>query len=330
MLLLALSTLALLSTTTSATGPCDLYNAGNSPCVAAHSTVRALYGTYAGPLYQVRRSSDNTTLDIAPLSPGGVANSAAQDKFCVGTDCVIQRIYDQSPRGNHLDTAPPGGHVHSPDKGTNATRNRITIGGRAVYGAYFEGGMGYRNDNTSGVATGDEAQSMYMVVAGDHYNGGCCFDYGNAETDNDDDGKGTMEALYFGNGTGRGGTGVGSGPWVMMDMEKGLWAGDQKISVNSTPVVSKFATVMGKGRPGGFTMKAGDAQGGPLKTMFNGGRPDGYEVMKKEGAIILGIGGDNSDLGIGTFYEGVMTQGFSSDEADATVHANVVGAGYGK
>eukprot|EP00054_Salpingoeca_dolichothecata_P022917 m.151403 g.151403 ORF g.151403 m.151403 type:complete len:330 (-) comp24506_c0_seq3:89-1078(-) len=329
MLLLALSTLALLSTTTSATGPCDLYNAGNSPCVAAHSTVRALYGTYAGPLYQVRRSSDNTTLDIAPLSPGGVANSAAQDKFCVGTDCVIQRIYDQSPRGNHLDTAPPGGHVHSPDKGTNATRNRITIGGKVVYGAYFEGGMGYRNDKTSGVATGDEAQSMYMVVAGDHYNGGCCFDYGNAETDNNDDGKGAMEALYFGNSTGWG-RGVGSGPWVMMDMENGLWAGDQKVNVNSTSVQATFVTVIGKGRPGGFTMKAGDAQKGTLTTMFDGGRPLGYEVMKKQGAIVLGIGGDNSDEAIGTFYEGVMTMGFASDQVDDQVQANIVAAGFAK
>ena len=36
--------------------------------------------------------------------------------------------------------------------------------------AYFEGGMGYRNDNTTDIAVGDEAQSMYMVVSGTHYN----------------------------------------------------------------------------------------------------------------------------------------------------------------
>ena len=34
---------------------------------------------------------------------------------------------------------------------------------------------------TRGVATGDEPESMYMVTAGDRYNGACCFDYGNAE-----------------------------------------------------------------------------------------------------------------------------------------------------
>ena len=42
------------------TGPCDIYAAGGTPCVAAHSTVRALFGSYNGNPYQVRRSSDNT------------------------------------------------------------------------------------------------------------------------------------------------------------------------------------------------------------------------------------------------------------------------------
>src|SRR2546429_3190565 len=36
-------------------GPCDIYAAAGDPCVAAHSTTRALYATYDGPLYQVLR-----------------------------------------------------------------------------------------------------------------------------------------------------------------------------------------------------------------------------------------------------------------------------------
>jgi len=32
----------------------------------------------------------------------------------------------------------------------------------------------------------------------------------------------------------------------------------------------------------------------------------------------------------GTFYEGVVTQGFASDATDALVQANIVAAGYGK
>jgi hypothetical protein len=74
-------------------GPCDIYEAAGQPCVAAHSTVRALYGAYAGNLYQVTRESDNTTLDIPVLSPGGFADSAQQDTFCAGTDCTILRVW---------------------------------------------------------------------------------------------------------------------------------------------------------------------------------------------------------------------------------------------
>ena len=50
--------------------------------------------------------------------------------------------------------------------------------------------------------------------------------------------------------------------------------------------------------------------------------------MKKQGAIILGIGGDNSDSSAGTFYEGVMTSGYPSAATEASVQANIVSAGY--
>src|SRR5262249_11636836 len=50
-------------------GPCDIYAAANAPCVAAHSTTRALYAAYNGPLYQVLRQSDGTTLDVGVVQP---------------------------------------------------------------------------------------------------------------------------------------------------------------------------------------------------------------------------------------------------------------------
>ena len=49
--------------------PCDIYAEDGGPCVAAHSTVRALYATYNGPLYQVRKS-DGTTTDINVVATG--------------------------------------------------------------------------------------------------------------------------------------------------------------------------------------------------------------------------------------------------------------------
>src|SRR3954463_4586094 len=68
-------------------GPCDIYTAAGKPCVAAHSSTRALYASYNGPLYQVLRQSDGRTLDIGVVQPvdspapnaGGYANAAAQD-----------------------------------------------------------------------------------------------------------------------------------------------------------------------------------------------------------------------------------------------------------
>jgi non-reducing end alpha-L-arabinofuranosidase len=51
--------------------------------------------------------------------------------------------------------------------------------------------------------------------------------------------------------------------------------------------------------------------------------------MRQEGAIILGVGGDNSHATAGSFFEGVMTAGFPSDSADSAVQSNIVAVGYG-
>ena len=77
---------------TSSAAPCDIYASGGTPCVAAHSTTRALFDAYNGPLYQVRRSRDNAVQDIGLLRAGGTANAAAQDSFCAGTRCVVTVI----------------------------------------------------------------------------------------------------------------------------------------------------------------------------------------------------------------------------------------------
>jgi hypothetical protein len=88
--------------------PCDIYANAGTACVAAHSTTRALYAAYNGPLYQVRRSSDGNTQDIGVLTTGDYANAAVQDSFCADTSCIIARIYDQSPRHNDLTIEGPG------------------------------------------------------------------------------------------------------------------------------------------------------------------------------------------------------------------------------
>jgi hypothetical protein len=223
-------------------------------------------------------------------------------------------------------------------KEADATAARIKLAGHPVYGVYVYGtgfvqgasGVGYRNNQTQGVATGDEPEAMYMVASGKRFNQWCCFDYGNAETNSKDNGPGTMEAVYFGSST-QWGKGSDTGPWVMADLEDGVFGGQSTAaSPTNTSLIADFVTAMLKGKPGGFALKGGGAQSGALKTMYDGRRPDnGYDPMRKEGAIILGTGGDNSNTADGTFFEGCMTSGYPTDAIDDAVQANIVAAGYG-
>ncbi len=308
--------------------PCDIYAAAGTPCVAAHSTTRALYAAYSGPLYQVRRASDNATTNISPLSAGGVANAATQNSFCAGTTCVITEIFDQSGNGNNLTDAPGGGAAGGPDGLANATAAPVTVGGHPAYGVFIAPGDGYRDDSTRNIATGDNSEGEYAIFDGTHFNGGCCFDYGNAETNNNDDGAGTMEAISLGN-IKVWGFGTGNGPWIMADLENGLYSGSSAGFNSNDPTTNfRFTTAMIEGGPNHWEILGGNAQSGTLATDFNGVRPPGYNPMKKQGAIILGIGGDNSKGADGTFYEGVMTSGFPSASTEAAVQANIVAAGY--
>ena len=179
--------------------------------MAAHSTTRALYASYNGPLYQIMRQSDGKTLDIGVVRPsatdaGGYADAAAQDVFCANTYCWITTLYDQSGHGNNL-VQPPHGGFSGPAMGgfdnvPVADWAPVTIMGHKAYGVFIAPGMGLRLDDAKGTAVDDQAEGQYWVINGQHFNSGCCFDYGNAETDSRDDGNGTMETAYYGNSTG--------------------------------------------------------------------------------------------------------------------------------
>ena len=315
-------------------GPCDILGGAGNPCVAAHSTVRALYAAYSGPLYNVTRASDNRSADVGVLSAGGFADKGTHDAFCAKLDCVISNVYDQSPHKNHL------GQRH---KLVNASRHVVTVGAgnTPVYGMWFDPGYGYHVDKTTGVATGNDPESIYAVMSGTHFNGGCCFDYGNSEINDKDDGPGAMEAIYFGNAHWGGNTGAGdTGPWVGADLESGMYyGGGNMTTVNdgSKPLTSPFVSLSLKGHENGFTLKGGDATKGSLETMYDGPRPKPwtkgrhkgkYQPMRKQGAIILATGGDNSNAAEGNFYEGFMAMGYATDATDAAVHANIVAVNY--
>jgi len=422
------------STGSGPTGPCDIYQAANTPCGAAHSTVRALYAAYSGALYQVQRASDKATKDV-PVTASGFADSGIQDSFCAGTTCTIPVIYDQSPNGNHLRVPFFAYWLQNGGNPASATAAKITVGGHAVYGIKSGTNVAYRtgaalsgtaaitkgsamvtfsspqtlpantvllfatnakdcppnsfpnncnfhtyrtqsgttaattvtlttaysgtsnsatvvwNGTTKGLATGDQAEAEYSVFDGNLFGRFCCFDYGNAELSGTDEGNATMEAISWGADTQFGQSGGGSGPWVAADIENGMFEGYENgsamVASNTSVTGFPYVTAMLKGLsaptcPAGltgsgcFALKAGNATSGTLAFKWNantnnyGARPPGYSPQKKQGAIILGTGGDGSNTGTGIWFEGAMTMGAPPDATDDAVQANIVAAGYGR
>ncbi len=312
--------------------PCDIYAAAGTPCAAAHSTTRALFASYDGPLYQVTRASDGATSDIGLLAAGGYANAGAQDAFCANTTCQITKIYDQTANHNDLSLGPAGTSGMGADRGADASEIAVTAGGHKVYGVWISPGVGYRYTGVArGVATNGSAEGEYMVASGTHVGSNCCFDYGNAESSPSDNGNGHMDAVslattcYFSPCS-------GSGPWVEADMENGMFQGANGSNTANQGNNSTFVTaVVRDDGQTTYSLEGGNSQSGGLSDWWDGSLPTqgGYKPMHQEGGIILGIGGDNSNWNMGTFFEGVMVSGFPSDSTEDAVQANVVSVGYG-
>jgi hypothetical protein len=91
---------------------------------------------------------------------------------------------------------------------------------------------------------------------------------------------------------------------------------------------------MADGEPHHWRSMGGDAQHGDLEVMFDGPRVindrKSYDPMRKQGAILLGNGGDNSNGSQGTFYEGAMTAPgtFPTKETNQKIQDNIIAARY--
>lgn len=347
--------------------PCEVIakDGSGAQCVSAHSTARVIVPGYSGPLYQLCKgksfagplSCGGEAKDI--MAYGGYADVQTHEAFCADETCTIVKIYDQSGKGNHLEPAPAGGAKMTGDFPANASALPVIINGHRAYGVLIKPGMGYRTGcngctlkKGNGMPLGDEPQTVYMVTSQKDLVDGCCFDYGNAETTSRDDGNGAAEALNFSGGV-VWGTGYGGkpGPWVMADLENGLYAGwesngypgeqdknipsNQRLKFDFVTAVLVGDTVEKLNGKGRFALYGGDAQGldaiyGKLTRMYDGIRPEkpGYAPMAKQGSIVLGTAGDNSSGGGGRFYEGAVIAGPAASKLtlgllhDAIVAAN--------
>jgi hypothetical protein len=80
-------------------GPCDVVPGG---CAEAFSVTRAMVASYTGPLLQLGRTSDKTTLNIGQTS-AHTADMTTWSAFCNGSqsNCVVAKIYAQVHSGNN-------------------------------------------------------------------------------------------------------------------------------------------------------------------------------------------------------------------------------------
>jgi hypothetical protein len=122
-------------------------------------------------------------------------------------------------------------------------------------------------------------------------------------------------------------------PGVHADLEDGVFHWDKPtcnpasyVRGGPRPFISAWLKNNGRTR---FALKWGDAQSGGINKIYAGALPRGYAPMRQEGAIVLGVGGDNSHASAGSFFEGVMTAGFPTDSADNAVQSNIVAVRYG-
>ena len=102
--------------------------------------------------------------------------------------------------------------------------------------------------------------------------------------------------------------------------------------VGSTPILDS-CTAPSSSFTVGFTNTSGSGtivqeSSGLCFTVAAAPPVQGYQLMRKKGAIILATGGDNSNSAKGNFYEGFMATGYATDATDAAVQANIVGVGY--
>jgi hypothetical protein len=341
--LVAGAAIALIAPITSANAAaslaCDIYAAGGTPCISAHSTTRALFAAYNGPLYQVQRTSDKATTDVGLLAAGGYANAATQDAFCASSACTITKIYDQTANHNDLPIS-WGGFWKGPgpngsDIGADAKALPLTIAGHKAYGIKVTDGVGYRVDNARNAPTGSKPSGIYMVTSSNYVSKYCCFDYGLGDNSHNDVGNATMNAIEWGTpcwfGDWANNPCVGTGPWVEADLENGMFhtnTGSNKDPNNSGvhfPFVSAWEKNNGTTN---FTLKYGNANSGGLTRPYSGPLPNGYSPMKVGGSILLGTGGDNSHAGLGYFFEGAITSGFPSDATEDAVQVDITAAGY--
>jgi non-reducing end alpha-L-arabinofuranosidase len=295
-------------------------------------------------------------IDI-PQTADGFADPTLQQQRCpLGTTCTVSLLYDQSGRGNHMPVAKggqsAGGVFAALDDFETVmdARAALTVGGHPVYSLLMQPRQGYRLTAAGdGVPVEQEPQGIYMLADGTRAGTACCWDFGNVTPNPTQFSE--MNTLFFGEAFWGDGNGVP--PWFGADFEGGVWMGG---SVEGQPGWGELNAIDRPPNPNNPSMAGVPFALGFLKTNDD---PDNTYVLRmanastatevqtayrgaypklsyaghgadNQGAVVLGVGGDNSNNSFGTFYEGAVVAGFPDDATELAVMQNLQAVGYGQ
>ncbi len=338
--------------------PGDVIKAGGTPVVAAHAVTRALFAAYTGPLFKALRDSDKQEKDIGIVAATGLVDMTALNAFCSGTTCKVTTLYDQSGNGNDMwrgDVASnaPMDNGEAPKLCDLMPIEYMQLSDGSKLPVVVETGamwkskaMCLRNrDKTKNMPVGAEPQTTYAIFHAKYLNNNCCFNYGNTGKRIHYTGPGTLSALNFSK-IEFWSKGTGSGPWVMVDWEQGVYAGNiakcgsgaaptaecttTGENVNPSITFDVVTTLFKHDGTKHWAMKAGNAKEGDLAVSVElPTLPKGYSPLKQEGGLGLGEGGAGDPNGTGGFSEGAVIAGETVDAVDNAIQKSIVSV-YGR
>jgi non-reducing end alpha-L-arabinofuranosidase len=327
--------------------------------VAAHSLTRTLFAAYTGPLFKVVRVSDKQEKDIGSVAATGLVDISALSTFCSGTTCKVGTLYDQSGNTNDMWRGDTTANAPGTPKlcemldieywqMSDGTKVPLALGrGWGAGEEWTRTSQCLRNrDKTKNMPKGATPQTTYAIFHQKYLNPGCCFNYGNTGNQIHYTGPGTLSALNFSKIT-YWSKGTGSGPWVLVDWEQGVYAGNTAKCNSGVPAGATCTATGENPNPSiphdivtalfkhdgvnHWALKAANAKSGALAvsidlpTLPKGG----YSPLKQEGGLGLGEGGAGDAGGSGGFSEGAIIAAETTDATDDAIQKNIVSV-YGK
>lgn len=343
--------------TSAGTLPGDIAKAAGTPMVAAHSMTRAMFAAYTGPLFKALRVSDKQEKDIGIVAATGLVDLSDLSTFCSATTCKVSTLYDQSGNGNDMwkgDTT-----ANAPMDNGEAAKLcdlldieywQMSDGTKVPLALEhgYEAGKSYKSpaqclrnrDKAKNMPKGAAPLTQYSVFHGKYANDNCCFNYGSTGNKIHYTGPGTLSALNFSRAA-FWTKGIGTGPWVMVDFEQGVYAGNIAKSSASVPTsVARSATgenpnptitfdivtaLMKHNGVDHWALKAANAKSGDLAVSIDlSSLPNGYSPLKQEGGLGLGEGGAGDSNGAGGFSEGAVIAAETTDATDNAIQESIV------